>query len=193
MTDPLSGLDDASLIRQSLQGGEAGQAAFKELYLRYEPQVFRFVMQLIRNYHDAENIAVDVLFQASKELDKFRGDSTFLTFLNGIAKYRCRNHWRSVGKQRKVMKALTDPSLAPEPPPTPPEILIRAEDHQRVKDAINKLEEPFRKTMWLRWVEGKSYKEIAEIMGCPIGTVESRLDRGFEDVRKLLTENSDDV
>ncbi len=150
-------------------------------------------MQLIRNYHDAEDITGDVFFQASQELEKFRGDSTFLTFLNGIAKYRCRNHWRSVGKQRKAMKALTDPSLAPEPPPTPPEILIRAEDHQRVKDTINKLEEPFRTAMDLRWLQGKSYKEIEEIMDCPIGTVESRLDRGFEQFQKLLKENSDDV
>jgi RNA polymerase sigma-70 factor (ECF subfamily) len=130
--------------------------------------------------------------RAYRALGNFRGDAQFSTWLHRIAVNTAKNHL--VAQNRRpptddidVMDAEQfDPSFRLRDTDTPEHELLRQEVERTVMEAVNRLPGELRDAITLREVEGLSYDEIAERMGCPIGTVRSRIFRAREAIDTQL-------
>ena len=175
---------DSSLV-QRVQRGDRG--AFDALVLKYQHKVVKLVMRYVRNPAEAEDIAQEAFIKAYRALPNFRGDSAFYTWLYRIAINTAKN--AIVARDRNPVDFdldLTDPD---EPydmqnrlkdPDTPEGLVLTDEIRTTVNAAMEALPEDLRTAIVLRELEGLSYEEIAARMGCPVGTVRSRIFRARE-------------
>jgi RNA polymerase sigma-70 factor (ECF subfamily) len=165
---------------------------FDELVLSHLDMLYAVALKLTRNPADAEDLAQDTIVKALRFHDKFQKGSYIKAWLLTILRNTFINDYRR-RVRRPSQVALTGVEPAPETAPDP-EVLYRPRSRRygdvlellddRVRRAIEELPEDFRDAVIMADIEDKSYKEIADVMGRPIGTVMSRLFRG----RKLLRE-----
>jgi RNA polymerase sigma-70 factor, ECF subfamily len=161
-------MSDEALVRRFQQGEEA---AFDELLERHRARIYGLVCRLAGS-NEAEDLAQDVFVAAYRSLRAFRGEAAFGTWLYRIAIHTCSHHLR-----RKRPEALeldeTEPDQRRDGDP-----LARAmqrELQSEVRRAIDGLPYKLRVVIVLRDMHGLSYEEIAGVIGCPVGTVRSRL------------------
>ncbi len=174
----LSPAESAALLARAQAGDEA---AFGQLMqLHYEP-VFRVIYAVLRNEHDARDVAQEVWLKIWQELPKFRGDSKFTTWVHPIA---VRRSLDLVRKRRRWFDRFLPFSSAAEEfpsvaePSTDHTARDETESDERargVRTAIDELPPKQRAVLVLRELEGLSYEEIAAGLSLPIGTVMSRL------------------
>lgn len=181
---------DQELVRQVQQGNKR---AFDLLVIKYQRRIMRLLARMINDPAEVEDVAQETFIKAYRALPQFRGDSHFYTWLYRIAINSARN-WQAA-KQRRPMQlneyeneegetfspadTLTDIN-------TPESELISRQVADTIKTAIEALPEELRNAILLREIEGLSYEEIAETMGCPIGTVRSRIFRAREAITEQL-------
>ncbi len=183
---------DTSLV-QRVQRGDRG--AFDALVLKYQHKVVKLVLRYVRNPAEAEDVAQEAFIKAYRALPNFRGDSAFYTWLYRIAINTAKN--AIVARDRNPVDFdldLTDPE---EPysmhnrlkdPDTPEGLVLTDEIRSTVNAAMEALPEDLRTAIVLRELEGLSYEEIAARMGCPVGTVRSRIFRAREAIDGRLRE-----
>lgn len=165
----------------------------QEKLRRFEQQIsihlgsaYNLARWLTGNHEDAEDVVQEAFLRAFSALDHLRGEdpkpwlfaivrNTSMTWLK-----RNRNAAAAVGLEEQV----EDPS---EPSPDPEETLLISCDREQVRQALEQLPTDFREAIVLRELEGLSYKEIASLIGVPLGTVMSRLSRGRDWLRRVLT------
>ena len=145
---------------------------------------------LCRNPGDAEDIVQEAALRALKALETTsveRPKAWFLAIVrNAAITWMARNRPKDVAYSGDAadLEAL-DPRLG-EAPPDPEAALIAREDGERLRRAIAALPAPLRETLVLRDVNGLSYRDVAEAIGAPIGTVMSRLARARGALAKML-------
>jgi RNA polymerase sigma-70 factor (ECF subfamily) len=172
--------DDLALVRRCQQGDDR---AFDELVTKYRSRVFAMIYHLVHNEQDAWDLAQDGFLKAWKSLDRFRFQSSFYTWLyrimTNVAIDWLRKKQIQAGQEFDDSIALQDlepgSDLAPKSAPAPLERLAGKEIRQRIDAAIAKLSPEHRAVILLKEVEDLQYHEIAESVGCSIGTVMSRL------------------
>jgi RNA polymerase sigma factor (sigma-70 family) len=136
---------------------------------------------LVRNGDDAEDIVQEAFLKAFKALDGFRGGDARVWTLSIV-----RNTAMNFLRRRKTDVAVDPEQLeTPDRSPNPEQGLLQESRREQVRRAIARLEPEFRETLVLREIEGLSYKEIAEVLDIPSGTVMSRLSRARQ---RLLVE-----
>jgi RNA polymerase sigma-70 factor, ECF subfamily len=180
---------DARLV-EMVQKGD--RAAFNLLVQKYQHRVLKLVMRYVRDPAEAEDIAQEAFIKAYRALPSFRGDSAFYTWLYRIAANTAKNVLSS--SRRKLVDYdmdLQDPEdyaaqVLLKDSDTPEGMLLTEEIRQAVTEAMQQLPDDLREAITLRELEGLSYEEIAEVMGCPIGTVRSRIFRAREAIDKRL-------
>jgi RNA polymerase sigma-70 factor, ECF subfamily len=171
--------------------------AFCELVTRYQDPVYSFVARSVRNRADAEDLTQDVFVQAFAGIRSFRSDASFKTWLFRIA------HNRVVDFSRRSRKRdeIAGPSLDDRGPDDvdlaeriggprhlePVAGLCREELSDIVHQAIAALSEKLRSVIVLYDFEGCSYEEIAAVVGCPMGTVKSRLFTARAELKRRLS------
>jgi RNA polymerase sigma-70 factor, ECF subfamily len=159
---------DLDLTRRS-QAGDT--EAFDELVTKYRPKLFTMVCGIVRNEHDAWDLAQEGFFRAWKSIHRFEGRSSFYTWLHSItvnlAIYSLRRKARreEVEFSEAIPSSLASPSVEYQ----------RAEIREQVNKALARLSPEHRAVVVLKEVEGLQYHEIAEILDLSIGTVMSRL------------------
>lgn len=172
-------------------------AAFDLLVLRYQDRVFNLAYRLLGDYEEAKDMAQEAFVRAYQSLKSFRQESSFYTWLYRIVTNLCKNKLRSWSRghkpisldipkgneEVKISTTLIDPKL------TPIQVLERENLQQEVRKAIAGLPSEYKLMVVLRDMEELSYERIAEINGCSVGAVKSRLHRG----RLLLREKLKDV
>lgn len=161
--------------------------AFEALVRRYQARIISFARTLTGNTADAEDVAQEVFVRAHRALGRFRGDSLFRSWLYTIAVNATRSHltartrrqrvWEDSGADDAHAFDLADVAADPETS------LGRREAIER---ALAGLPEDLRTAVTLRDVHGLEYREIADAVGIPMGTVESRIFRGRQRLRKAL-------
>ena len=188
--------NEAELLRRA-QAGDEG--AFGEIVRAYYERVFRTVVGVVRDEHEARDVCQDVWIVVWKNLGTFRGEAKFSTWLHPIAVRR------AIDAQRKRTKWLhrflpflaerdAEVESAPEPVANEPEADPRgasegAERKERFERALAALPEKHRTVLVLREVQGMSYEEIAQTINCRPGTVMSRLFNA----RRLLAQKLENL
>lgn len=172
---------DARLIARARSGDSAAE---NELVERHYRNVFNLAFRLSGNYDDAQDIVIDAFVRVHNALPSFRGDANFTTWLYRIVKnvflderkkQRIRNH-----SSLEEMVELEDSSISrqvEDPKPGPQHNVERRERAEVIQAAVMSLPDNQRLMIGLYHFQHRSYEEIAEIMGLPIGTVKSRLNR----------------
>lgn len=200
------GLLDESISHTSIDSDEAivarcqkgDRSAFDELVLRYQKKVFNVTYRMLGNYTEASDVAQEAFIRAYRSIKRFRGQSSFYTWLYTIASNLCRNRLRYLSRQRASVVSLDNPVRTEEgvvhrepvsATPAPAAVLDRKEKGEFIQEAINLLDEPHRIVVVLRDIELLPYGEISRILKVNIGTIKSRLHRA----RSLLREKLKDV
>jgi RNA polymerase sigma-70 factor (ECF subfamily) len=180
---------DQQLVDRVFKGDKH---AFDLLVLRYQHRILGLIGRFIRDPVEVEDVTQEAFIKAYRALPKFRGDSAFYTWLYRIAINTAKNYMVARGRRppstdvdvedAEFMEgnaALTDIET--------PEAAQEKEDLQRViNEAIDELPEDLRTAFTLREFSGLSYEEITDIMGCPVGTVRSRIFRAREALDKKI-------
>lgn len=170
--------------------------AFDELVLSHLDMMYAVALKLTRNPNDAQDLTQATLLKALRFHDKFKEGTYIKAWLLTILRNTFINEYRRKVR-RPTFVELSGVEAAPETNTDPDVPIGQVEKNyddvkdllgDPVKQAIDELPDEFRQAVILADIEDRSYKEIAEAMGCPLGTVMSRLYRG----RKLLRERLED-
>lgn len=180
---------DRELVER-VQKGE--KEAFDILVLKYQHKIVRQVSRYVRDFSEAQDVAQEVFLKAYRALPGFRGESAFYTWLYRIADNTAKNHL--VALKRRPLGSGVDLDDAEHQAldsalvvvATPEHLLLRDEIEKTVFNTIEQLPEDLRTAITLRELEGLSYEEIAQAMGCPVGTVRSRIFRAREAIDSKL-------
>jgi RNA polymerase sigma-70 factor (ECF subfamily) len=175
--DPI--VTDDVLLRKSARGDEA---AFTELYRRYQAPLFRFALRMAGNRWAAEEIVQDVfmtLMHDPKKFDVERG--TLGGYLYGIARNRIMKHQERLPRELPLDLEVEEgnATLAKwSDEKTPAQWAELKQRREMVRHAVMQLPVEFREAIVLCELEELSYEEAAAALECPIGTIRSRLHRG---------------
>lgn len=183
-------VSDAELVSRSQQGDTA---AFEELVSRYRGKVYGLVYGMARNDQDAQDLCQETFIRAWQSLARFRGQSSFYTWLYRIATNLTIDMVRR--KKRAPFVEFDGRSQSDSDEPRMPEAVTTnrpSDDAQRtdirvaIDAAMEKLTPEHRAVVLLKDFEGLEYKEIAKIVGCSPGTVMSRLFYARRHLQRLL-------
>lgn len=180
---------DYELVKR-VQSGE--KAAFDLLVRKYQHKIVNLISRMVHDPLEIEDVAQEAFIKAYRGLKNFRGDSAFYTWLYRIAVNTAKNHLVSLGRKGPAIgvdaqeaEQFEGATLLREYD-TPEELLITDEVRETVRRTIEELPDELKTAISLREFEGLSYEEIADVMGCPIGTVRSRIFRAREAVENNL-------
>lgn len=189
--------NSASQVEELVQRSQKGDlAAFDQLVDLYKKKIYNYIARMVNDPVEAEDITQETFVKAFRNISSFRGASTFQTWLYRIAgnltidsvrRRKRRSHVYSLDApldtdEGKMARQVEDHS------PGPAGNAETAELQREVHAAIQKLSPKLRSVVVLYELQGLSYEEIAEILGCPLGTVKSRLFNARIELKDLLQE-----
>ncbi|MFL2779492.1 MAG: sigma-70 family RNA polymerase sigma factor [Gammaproteobacteria bacterium] len=164
--------------------------AYEVLVLQYQDRLVYSVYKFLKDYELAQDIAQEAFVKAFKNIEKFRGDSSFYTWIYRIAINTAKNFLSSKARSSEVYDdeimelKLSESAITTE---NPENILEAEELRTKMMEAIQSLPDDIRTTLSLREFDGLSYEEIAKVQNCPIGTVRSRIHKGREILDKTFS------
>jgi RNA polymerase sigma-70 factor (ECF subfamily) len=183
--------DDVELVKRC-QAGDS--SAFNDLVTRYRSRAFTMIYGMVQNEQDAWDLAQEGFLKAWKSIHRFKGESSFYTWL-----YRIMTNVTIDSLRRKGIhgEAEFDDRIAavdvepgsrttPSSVPLPHKKLEHREIRQRIDEAIAKLSPEHRTVIVMKEIEDLQYNEIAEILSCSLGTVMSRLFYARKKLQSLL-------
>jgi RNA polymerase sigma-70 factor, ECF subfamily len=193
MTEPSSGRPMEAAARRE----------FEQTALPLLDNLYGAAMRLTRDPAEAEDLVQDSMVRAYRFWDSFKQGTnikawlfTILrnTFINGYHRRgRTRSFHSDVNAQMRSLGPTVALANSTSQPPGPEEALSTQITTARIREALDSLPPDYRVAVTLADLEGLSYKEIAEVMDCPIGTVMSRIYRGRKTLHKLLYEHAREI
>lgn len=163
----------------------------RRLVDQYYDRVFRAARFMCGSVEVAEELVQDTFLAAVQSLDRFRGRSSLYTWLYGILRNKFRRWVRRKGSKAASLRTRgeTDGTdqLAARGQPQPDEDLERREAVEQVRRAVERLSADHRAVIAMRYVGEMSYREIGAALGCPIGTVKSRIYYALQKIGGELT------
>ena len=185
-------VEEVELVRRARKGD---LAAYDDLVRRYQERIYATIYHMTANHEDANDLAQEAFIKAFQALRSFKGGSSFYTWVYRIAVNKTINFLKQ--RKNKAQMSLDDLDLNAEHDPdlvalisdkTPRREVNLAELQEKLNAAMQKLSEPHRLVVTLHDVQGLSHEEIAEIMGCNIGTVRSRLFYARQQLQAYLSD-----
>ena len=185
--------EDVDLVKASQDGM---LAAFDELIQRYQQMVYATVYHMTSSHEDADDLTQESFIKAYKALKRFKGESSFYTWIYRIAVNRTINFLKQ-RKRKSYHMSLNDMDMQVEKHAdllmfisdnTPRRDLRLNELQEKMNEAMQKLSQTHRLTVTLHDVQGMSHEEIGKIMDCNTGTVRSRLFYARQQLQALLSE-----
>lgn len=174
--------------------GTPGPENFEKIVDEFQRRLYGFALRMTGNREDAEEIVQDAFVRAYRALAKMdqqqRADLRLQPWLYTITLNVTRNRLRSKRPTSVALDSLADPDAllneTQEGPDQPEQIVDRAADMVLVEQALLSLPMHLRAAATLRFIEGRSHPEIAEILNQPIGTVKSHVHRAVRILRRIL-------
>lgn len=192
---PLGGeIDDRELVARAQKGD---RAAFRTLFERYSRRAYSLAFGVVRNPDDALDVVQDAFIKAHRHLDKFEGQASFYTWLYRIVMNLAIDHIRKNRRQKVVdfsdgtldEGGLGEESLIPRiVGGNPGRAMLDREIRDRIAVALDELSDNHRAVLVMRELEGLSYEEMAQAMGCSKGTIMSRLFHARRNMQKRLVD-----
>jgi len=174
-------VEDWELARHAAAGDNN---AFTALVRRYQKPIIHFCYRMTGSLPDAEDIAQEAFINLYRSLGRLRQASAFSTVLFCYARNAAMNHLRAAGRLRRRLAAFEQAQGDPGARAARPDDTARAEELSAVLEAgVSVLAAEYREVFVLREFQRLNYQAIAKIVGCPVGTVRSRLARAREQVR----------
>ena len=180
---------DQELVERVQKGDKR---AFDLLVRKYQHKIVKLISRYVRDPDESLDVAQETFIKAYRALANFRGESAFYTWLYRIAINTAKNYLVAQGRRPPDTDidaedaVQLDMESALRENDTPERMALKDEIERTIFQAIEDLPEDLRTAITLRELEGLSYEEIAQAMGCPIGTVRSRIFRAREAIDMKL-------
>jgi RNA polymerase sigma factor (sigma-70 family) len=174
-------MSDGEIIAR-VRAGETG--AFADLVRRHQDRVYGMALRATGKPEDAEDLAQEVFLSVFRGLEGFKGDAKFTTWLYRIAWNRCADWLRRNRKPGRRTTQLEEADDLADGRADPAAEVLGEDDRQRMRRALDGLDDRYRSVVELSCIQGLSYAEVGTALGLPVKTVETRLYRA----RKLLRE-----
>lgn len=170
--------------REAIEASRRGEReAFDRLVLRYQRDVYRLCYRYVNNHEDANDLAQEVFLKAWRAISRFRGESSFSTWLYRIAVNACLN-FRAL--RRLPLQELPD-GLSDPLPGAAARVESEAEA-RRVRAAVARLPEKQRATLILKVYHELTHEEVAGILGSTVGTAKANFFHALGNLRRLMAE-----
>tara|TARA_B100000482_G_scaffold42591_1_gene27512 strand:+ start:1457 stop:2032 length:576 start_codon:yes stop_codon:yes gene_type:complete len=184
--------DNDSVLIERVKNGDKG--AFNFLVNKYYPRVYASLFSYTKSKEDSEDLAQQTFLKVWQQIESFRGDSAFFTWIYRIAINLAKNHFvSSASKKQKVNTSIEYAEIEISSYENIEQVLMHDQSMIQIKEFINNMPESLKTAFTLRESEGKSYEEISLITETPIGTVRSRIFRARESIidymQKEIIEN----
>lgn len=172
-------MDETALIERCRAREREAQ---RELYQKYSRRIYNLALRMTRNADDAFEIAQDTFVRAFERIDSFDRRSQFGTWLHRIATNEALQLLRHRKIRQKHLRLIAESRTAQTDhnPET---------DYEDLEEALARLSGEARAILLLRYQEGFDYAAIGEVLGCPPGTVASRLSRARAELRRYLDDS----
>lgn len=182
--------DDDRLVEMALDGN---QRAFEILMEKHESKMYAVALRMCKNREDAQDCLQDAMLRIYKALPTFKGQSSFSTWAYRITMNTCLDDLRRKKvRQASSLDQMLEVGWAPvDENNTAERHLENSELKRNLSRAIQTLPEEMRAAVVLRDVQGFSYEEIANMLSTNVGTVKSRISRGREKLREILSRNQE--
>ena len=172
------------------------QIDFKKLVFEHQDRVLNTCYRFVHNREDAEDVAKEIFMEVHRSIGDFRGESRLSTWIYRIAVTKSLDFIRKKKRKKRFGHIIPlfggedkkEFQIAAEDIQTPEMTLEQKERQQTLKQAVDSLTENQRIAVTLCKYEDFSYKEIAEIMGTSVSSVESLIFRGMQNLKKKLTQ-----
>jgi RNA polymerase sigma-70 factor (ECF subfamily) len=182
MIDKENNLTDEQVFARYIEGDKS---AFDELVERYYKQIYRFLVRFTGRPHLAEDLTQDVFMKLYRSASTFDPSKKFRPWLYSIAANRARDALRSAGRSEKQIviqssgqeEQVSLEHLIPGSPSAPDTAMIALETVQKVQNALQEMPDGLREILILAYYDQMAYKEIADSLEIPLGTVKSRLHK----------------
>ena len=183
---------DEALVTLAMSGDSE---SFNQLVLRWERPIYALAYRTLGREDEARDVCQETFLRAYRALPGFKGEAKFSSWLYRIALNLCRD-WTRKKRRTPVMQApegvdladLADLAAARGPVESIETLVARRQLSQRVATAMRTLPEEQRTAVILKEYHGLTFREIADMQGCPLSTVKTRLYQGLSVLRKQLVE-----
>ena len=195
-TQPTDSAEELALVRRAAAGDDG---AFEEIVRRTEKLVYSVALRSAPCPEDAADIAQESYVKTWRALSSFRGECALSTWVCRITLNCCCDHARSAAQQPYLSLSVPDEDGEdertvdipdPDPAGMPEEAVLRQEEIEAVRAALDALPADMRTILTLRDIVGFSYTEIADVLSLEMGTVKSRINRARAALKNILTERN---
>jgi len=181
---------DEELVARSIRGDAD---SFNQLILRWERPIYALAYRTIGREEDARDVCQETFLRAFRALPGFRGQAKFSSWLYRIALNLCRD-WMRRERRAPIAQPPEDVDLMElaatvEPSESIEALVIRRDLSQIVERAMASLPEEQRTAIVLKEYHGLTFQEIADLVGCPLSTVKTRLYQGLTVLRRELAKH----
>jgi RNA polymerase sigma-70 factor (ECF subfamily) len=181
---------DEELVARSIRGDPE---SFNELILRWERPIYALAYRTIGREEDARDVCQETFLRAFRALPAFRGQAKFSSWLYRIALNLCRD-WIRRERRTPIVEAPADVDMielaeAAAPAESIEDLIARKDLVRAVERVMARLPEEQRTAIVLKEYHGLTFQEIADLVGCPLSTVKTRLYQGLTVVRREMAKN----
>ncbi|MBW3600066.1 MAG: RNA polymerase sigma factor [Planctomycetes bacterium] len=161
---------------------------------QYFARIHRAALVLCGNPWDADDLAQETFLVLARQIDDFQGRSSIYTWLYGVLLNLERRERRRYGTRNRKLKIVWENEAEAASAAPPAAAAAEASEwKQSLWSRVAQLPDGQRQTLVLRFSEGLAYHEIADTLGCPLGTVKSRIFHGLAALRRALEEEGEDA
>ena len=185
----MSNVTDAQLVERVQRGD---RQAFDLLVLKYQHKIHSLISRYVRDHAEVQDIAQEAFIKAYRAINNFRSESAFYTWMYRIAINTAKNHLVSRSRRPPATDVDVDETQdyaganVLHNLESPDNLMQSDQVAEVLQHALETLPEDLRTAVTLREFDGLSYEDIADVMGCPVGTVRSRIFRAREAIEKQL-------
>jgi RNA polymerase sigma-70 factor, ECF subfamily len=179
-------MENDEVLRLLVRIEKGDEAAFKQLYKAFSRKLYAYVLRQLNDAAQAEEIVSDTLYETWRAPTRFRGDAQFSTWLIGIARNKVLMAWRArkPDSQHEDVDEMSD--LLPSGDEGAFELIAGNQRREGVRRCMDKLSNEHRECVHLVFYEGCGLAEVAQVQGCPEGTVKTRLFHARQKLKNCL-------